>query len=186
MEMLKHLSKRERALFIVAAACIVLAIVYRVVMIPVRDHSREMDTRIQSLSRELAILQRMASERGEVAAEYRRMATMLPPGASEREEISSMLAQLEQIASRHAVSLLDVKPRKTKEEEWAKTYSVELEIEGDARQLVKFLHELNTVPGAIRVDDLQIRRKDKSQEILRVSLLASKLTFKADLSAAGR
>ncbi len=184
MDILKNLSKRERLLLIVATVAILLAVVYRVVMIPVRDKTQEMERQIAQLSGELAILQRLIAHKGAVDSEYVRLLSGLTTRGSDKEVMAAMLSAVEDLASRCSVALVDVKPRQTRDDGWAKLHFVEIKVEADARQLVRFLHRFNTLPGAYRVEDMQLARREKSADVLIASLLASKMVCTEELAVA--
>ena len=184
MDILKNLSKRERLLLIVAAVAILLAVVYRVVMIPVREKTLEMEKQIDQLAGELAILQRLVAHKNAVDSDYARLLSGLTSSSSDKEEMAAMLSAVEDLASSCSVALVDVKPRQTRDEGWAKLHYVEIKVEADARQLVRFLYRFNALPGAYRVEDMQLARREKSADVLVASLLASKMVCTEELAVA--
>jgi Tfp pilus assembly protein PilO len=176
MDIFRNLSKRERVLFILAATCISVAVAYRLVMIPVRESTAAMDDQIERLSSRVRILQTIASQKGAVDDEYERLRERLPQG-DERDQLPALLELLELLSSQAGVALVDVKPRPVKDGDWFKTHVVELKVEGSVEQLMVFLHRLSVEPGAIRVDELQVSRKEKSAKTLVASMLASKMAL---------
>lgn len=161
MDFLKNLSKRERVLLIAAASCVFLAVVYRLVLIPVREKNTQMDGEIMAMSGQLDILQTVAARQNRVGEDYVRLKQAFTAPGSDKERMRVFQESLEKFCSDAGVRISKMTPRKSKGTDWSKTYLVDLQIEADSKQITAFLHKLNTADDVYRTDSFHLYRKGK-------------------------
>lgn len=161
MDYLKHLSKRERVLFIVASSCVVLAIVYRLVVIPVSEKNTHMDEQILEKTAELAMLRAIAARQTPVGEDHVRLKQTFKVPGNDKELLREFQKNLEKYSSDTGVRISKMVPRKVTDEGWAKIYLVDLSIEASTKQIVDFLYRLNNAESVYRTDSFHLYRKGK-------------------------
>ncbi|MDT8390472.1 MAG: type II secretion system protein GspM [Lentisphaeria bacterium] len=185
MDFLRNLSKRERVLLIAAGSCVFLAVVYRLVLIPVREKNSGMDAEMMVLSGQLDRLRTIAARQNQVGEDYVRLKQAFKAPGTDEERVRVFQESLEKFCSETGVRITKMTPRQVKQTDWSKTYLVDLQIEADSKQLIAFLHKLNTADSVYRTDGFHLYRKGKdvSGNDLGASLVVSMLVVADDPSS---
>ncbi len=176
MKILKNLSKSERTWVVLALIVIVVAGADRLVMTPLREQGKRLESLIEVKQKELAALRRTALRKPLIEQDYRQFSMYLIKPAPDEQETARLLGQIEAIARASQVTLLDTAAREPEDKGWYKKYKVEINAEATSQQLVKFLHRLNSTTEALRAEQVEVTTKGESSPFLKVVALVTKLT----------
>jgi hypothetical protein len=168
---LSKLSKRERALFYGVVITVSVAATERLVITPITSRLSELDeeillkeTQVRKHWRELAV-------RDSVRRAYAQYAGYSAAAGSDEEEMARLLAEIEGLASRVGVSLVDVRSRPSSLTDVGKQYPVEIDAETEMAGLVRFLHGLHSSKYLLRVKQMRVAPKESRGTQVKVNLL---------------
>ena len=89
--------------------------------------------------------------------------------------MANILSEIEAVAKGINVRILNMKPQKIKAMEFYKNFSVDLIIEGQLKDITRFLNDLQNAPHLIKADKLHLVKESVVQPVLKASLLVSKI-----------
>jgi len=96
--------------------------------------------------------------------------------SSDEEEVVFLLKTIKNFASESNVKIIDITPRKTKNEsEMTKKYIVDLNCEAPVKKMIVFMHKVENSHALLRVERFSVISKSKGSEISRFSLTISKI-----------
>lgn len=85
------------------------------------------------------------------------------------------MKEVETLANKSTVYLLDMKPGTVKQSATSKEYTVTLNCEGELRRLIEFIYAIETSKKLLKTEKMQISVKSKESDTLKCSLLISKI-----------
>lgn len=168
---LGRLSKRERAVFYTAAFFVSLVALDRLVISPVITKIKSLDSEIQEKESAIKKSLRILSQKERIEEEAARYASFLERRKSEEEEMTSLLKEVETLANKAAVYLIDMKPAGLKDNR----YAVNVSCEGQMEQVVSFMYNIENSAKLLMIDKYQITPKSRESSVAKVSMAISKL-----------
>lgn len=170
-----RLSKREKLILYISAFVFSLMLLDRLIISPVFykmvSLDKEIEEKIQGIKRNLYLLS--YKEKIEKEVEYYQQFTSSPK--TEEEEMTAMLKDIETIANKATVYLLDMKPAGFKENGTHKEVMVKLSCEATMEQVTDFIYNIESSKGLFTVTRYQISPKSKDSSVARCSMSVSKL-----------
>jgi hypothetical protein len=118
-------------------------------------------------------LNALLNNSGELNAEYEKFFSK----QSNANNFDSLLQQINSVARRLDVNILNIKPNLIRDDARYKTFSIRIESQDDIPNFTKFLHTLTNEQKNIGVERLQIRAQ-KKEELPRITLVLNAVTFK--------
>lgn len=175
---LSNVSPDKETSILVAAFIGVFALGLVVAVGPVRKEFDEVDAAIagseKTVARNFRLLKPASVDT--VQSEYRRHGEYLARKGSTEESNAAMLAEIERIAGECKIVMARTTPRKPVVDRDSEEYAVELEIESDMEQAIRFLHSLETSSQVLRVDNVTLDSKGAREPgVLKGSLLVSRV-----------
>jgi len=167
------LAKRERNILYACIALFSLFILERIVLKPFADKISDLDREIQSKEAKLIKGLRAESQRDQILNEYKKYEGYLKVKASDEENVSEFLRELEKLARESAMSVSDIKPQANNKRSAYKEYIVELRAEAQLKDVVTFLYRLNNSALLLRVEKMALTLKDENAETLKVNMTIS-------------
>ncbi|MDD5225731.1 MAG: type 4a pilus biogenesis protein PilO [Candidatus Omnitrophica bacterium] len=172
------LSKKEK-MGLVGAGIVIMAVVIDQLVI------HPMGTRLQRMGQEIAFSEKKLSHdlrnihnKDFIAGEYKKYRDFVKKGAaSDEENVSNMLAEIEGLARTAGVTLVDIKPQAAKQVDFYKEYAAEVTIEGQMEEIVAFLYKLNSSPQLLRTVKLRLGVKQKDSSAVRASMLVTNISM---------
>ena len=89
--------------------------------------------------------------------------------------MAKILGEIEALARKSSVYLVDMKPRKPREVEFYKEYTVEIEAEGYMESLMSFIYQVNTSSQLLRIETLRLNLTKGGSNVLSASMLITKV-----------
>ena len=171
------MSKREKLVFFGAIFIVSAAFVDRVIVHSLSQKISGLDKQIKGreseIQKDLAIMARAKT----IELQQTNYKSYTGARDSENEEFTVFLKELESIASKSKIYLVDMKPTGTKQTGESKKYLVNLNCEGEMEPLVEFMYNLENSNKLITVEKYQISPKSKDTAIAKCSLVISKLVI---------
>ena len=165
--------KEKRILYIVAVLLIILSI-ERLILHPVFFKLKSMDKEIHTLEQDIKRNLQIVAHKESILSERKKYAHLIENPASEEEETVSILKEIEGIANKTSVYLVDLKPAGLKKADDVNKYIVNLNLEAQMEQLVSFMYEIETSNKWLSIEKYEIVPKSKDSSIAKCNLVVSK------------
>ena len=164
---MKKLSKRETVILIIS---LVLGIVYAIgqmVIKPVQQGGVDIDNQLRLNQNRLMKAQKMLARRAEIGQRYDRLIELIGTAGSESSEMSAMVARVESAAGEAGVHIVNMQPQKVVTRQGKSFFPVELQVDGQWANIVKFLHLLQSQPNYYFINELSLEKYSDTQGLLR-------------------
>ena len=165
--MLYAMSNRERYLFYATIIIIVGFFLNWWVLRPAIARSHALSQQIQIKKHVIENCLYLLNQKQEILGEAGKFAKYEKPGLSEEEETAYFLRQIEEIAKKSSIQIIDLKPYSAKKTESYVEYKVEIEVESPVKQLMTFIYNLQNSDGLLRTSKFRISPKEGSAPILK-------------------
>ena len=174
---LARLSKREKVILYGTALFIFLMLLDRMIIYPVFQRMGYLDEEIRR--REYTIRKNMhiLAQKDRILSESAKYAPFLSSLKSEEEEITSLLKEVEILANKASVYLVDLKPVGSKEIGGSKKYVVTLNCEAQMEQIINFMYSIENSNKLLIIEKYQITPKSRESSLAKCSLNISKIVM---------
>jgi Tfp pilus assembly protein PilO len=173
-QIVSRLSPRQRVWFYVTVAIVCVGLVERFVYAPVGGRLEELDQEILVKENQLKKnLTNLAAREG-VQKAYAPYTAYASPAASDEEAIGGLLKEIEELARKSGLALVNVRPKPATKIDVGKRYPVEVELETDMGPLIRFIHGLHGSKYPLRVNQMRLDSKGGRSAQVRVYLLIHK------------
>ncbi len=171
------LSKAQRAGLIAAGVVIIAVFIDRLVVSPMGEKFQRVGQQIAASEKKLSHDLRNIHNKDFIESEYKKYKSFVKKSAaSDEENVSNMLAEIEGLARAAGVNLIDMKPQASKQIDFYKEYAAEVTIEGSMEQVVVFLHKLNNSPQLLRAVRLRFGMKEKESSVVKAFMLVTHIS----------
>ena len=179
MSILDRLSKREKTIAQAITVIIILSLIYGFLIEPLfkrwNDINRETKLTKLKLQKALSIIK----NKPEIDREYALYVDKLKSKASDEEEITFILNEIETIARSSQSKLISMRPKPVADKDYYKRYMVEIETESDMNSLMKFIYDIKESSQLLKIERLNINTKSSQQGvIIRASMVISKVAIR--------
>ncbi|MDP2920764.1 MAG: type 4a pilus biogenesis protein PilO [Candidatus Omnitrophota bacterium] len=162
------LSKREKYIFIAALVFIGIAILYNFILEPGikkwQSANGEMTAKKARLNKGIRLLER----RETITREYNKY-------ARSTKNISKILSYVEELANSMSIRTSNIKPGQGVERGLYKEYNIELQIEGQFPDIVKFLSELIKLPTLVTLKKCDFRSTPENPAVFKGTIILTKI-----------
>ncbi len=172
------LSKRERMILYASVIIVVLGSMDRLVYQPIMNLFIEVDQEIISQENQLRKNMRFLAARETISNRYSAYAAYAVTTGSDEEEVAGLLNEVEGVARKSGLALLNMKPNPAFTTEFGKQYPVEVEVETQMKELIKFIHGLQSSKYILRVQKLRLVPKGKSKAEVKGYLLINRTVIR--------
>lgn len=164
------LSKREKYIFIATVGFIAVAILYNFIFEPVFKKwsalNNEITAKKTRLNKEIRLLQKADS----IIQEYNTY-------AKSSKNISKILNYIENLSDSLGIKTSNIKPGSEVQKEFWKEYSIEVQIEGQFSDIIKFLSELIKLPCFVTVQKFDFRTVAEDSDVFKGTLILYKIVI---------
>ena len=174
---LSRLSKREKAVLYVTVFSVSLMLLDRLIISPVFHKIGSLENEIRE--RELSVKKniRILSQKDKIVKESSKYTPFFNKTKSEEEEVTSVLKEIENLANKSSVYLVDMKPGGVKKACDAKKYIINLSCEAQLEQLTQFMYDVENSKELLMVEKYEISPKSKESSVARCSMTISKISM---------
>ena len=175
---LTRLSKREKAVFYAAVCAVSVVLLDQLVIYPVYTKMKSLNS--QTKEREAAIRRdlHILAQKDRIASEAKKYSSFAGAGQSQDEDITLLLKEIETLANKSALYIIDMKPGAVKEDtDGTRRYQVSLNCEGQMEQIMDFIYNIENSSILLVVDRYQITPKSKESSIAKCSIGVSKVVI---------
>jgi Tfp pilus assembly protein PilO len=174
---LMALSPRERLVFNVTVAFIALTLLDRLVVSPIFSRMKELNEQILEEETNIKKNLRIVSQKDKIVTESKKFETYLASSESGEEEMTALLKDLEDLASKNSVYLIDMKPAGVKEAGPVKKYIITLSLEAQMDQLAAFMYAVESSDRLSTIEKYQIEPKSRDSSVARCTMTIAKVAL---------
>ena len=173
------LTPREKKIFGVVVALLVLMMGYHGVWTPVAQKLGQLDDEIFAMEMKLRKAKTHIRQREDIVEESKKFPNLEQiDGGTDEEEIARLLNLIEQTARKDGVSLSDVKPQPVKSDKTTKRFEVELNAESALEQMISFIYDLEHSPELLKIERVDTSPKEENSPVLRSSFVVARVVMK--------
>lgn len=174
---LSRLSKKEKMIFYLAVFFVSLALLDHLIVSPISSKINSLNKEIQE--KELAIKKflHLIVLKDKILAESKKYSSLVDDTESQEEEMTSILKEIENLANKTSVYLIDMKPAGFKETGSAKKYQINLNCEAQMEQLTDFMYSIENSNKLLTIEKYQLSPKSKESSVVRCSMSISKIVM---------
>jgi Tfp pilus assembly protein PilO len=178
LKILSGLSKREKTVLYVTVAIVSLVALDRLIIYPVYTKIISLNKEIKEseagINRDLRIL----SQQERILLETKKYASFLANPESEEEAMTSFLKEIENLANKSSLYIVDMKPGGTKvDKDKTKRFQLILSCEGQMEQVIEFMYNVENMDLLVTIDRYQISPKSKDSTIVQCAITISKIAM---------
>lgn len=170
-----NVSKREKRLFYLTIGLIFFSLLYSLVVKPLITNWQQLEKKIETSALKVEKNLRMLERKTIIQDEYNKYVSAVKMAGSVEEEMTKFLTEIESLASSSSVRIIGIKPHPVKEVGFYKKFFVELDAEGDINQISKFIYDMQNSTQLLKIDKLSIGTKGAGTNLLKCSILVSKI-----------
>ncbi|MFH0838764.1 MAG: GspMb/PilO family protein [Candidatus Omnitrophota bacterium] len=173
--LLSRLSKREKTILYVALSVFTITLLDRLIIYPISSKIKSLNSEIQE--KELAIKKnlRIWLKKDKILAESARYSEVFVFSKSDEEELTTVLKEIETLANRSSVYLIDMKPAGLKQVGSSKRYMVNLNCEAQMEQLIEFMYNIENSNKILTIEKYQITPKARESSVAKCSMSIAKI-----------
>lgn len=169
-----QLSSRERKLFWFTLGVILIYFIL-IWLKPTWDFIHELNNQILYKQIQLLKSRRIITQKETILKEYNKFSNILESKNSLDEEMAYTLRELETLAEKTGLHLIDIKPQPIREVTFYKILTIVIEGEGNINNLTKFIYGLSSSTKFLKVKSLRLKSNPKEKGILEVQLVINRI-----------
>jgi hypothetical protein len=174
--MTPYLTKREQRILF---TCIIMVLIYGAyywILRPLHDYRLELGTKIDSMQKKIYKNLRMIRKSEMMKDKHGKYLADFKQTVSDEQVMSTLIAEIENIAGRLSLGITDLKPQKVKHAGPLNYFSVSLGFNSDSKTLIQFLHTLQDQAHLFYVKEVKVDKAImKKENILQAHLILSKI-----------
>ncbi|MFA5388437.1 MAG: type 4a pilus biogenesis protein PilO [Candidatus Omnitrophota bacterium] len=161
-------SKREKYIFIITVVFIASAFLYNFIFEPSVKKWLALDSEIEAKKAEIENNAGLITRKDSIRREYDRY-------AGPDKNISAVLSDMESSAHSFGIKTSNIKPGKEAENGLYKEYGIELQIEGEMPDIIKFLSEVVKLPTLAALKRFDFKLISQNPPIFKGTVILSKI-----------
>ncbi len=169
------LSPRERLVFNFSAAVIFLMLLDRLIISPISSQIEALNKETEQEEATIKKNLRLLAQKDKIVAQSAKFESYLNSSLSQDEEVTAMLKEIEDLANKNSVYLLDLKPGDIKQSGPTKKYMINLSLEAQMDQLAVFMYGVESSDRLFTIEKYQIEPKSRESSVARCSMIISRV-----------
>jgi cell division protein FtsL len=173
---LGRLNKKEKLIFYAAVVIVALLIFDRAIISPVFSKIHSLNKEISDKQSQIKKNLRILSQKDKITEQGSKYGSFLGNSQiSDDEQVTLLLKELEGLASKSSVYLVDMKPSGIKESGSSKRIMINLNCEAQMEQLVDFMYNIENSNSLISIEKYQLTPKTKESSVAKCSISVYKV-----------
>ena len=169
------MSKREKMVFYAAALVISLVFLDRLMLGPILSKIQYLDEQVKQEETTVKNILRFMSQKDKIMREVQKYESVSSTSRSQEEDISLLLKEIENIAGKSSVYIVDIKPKGMQTGEFYNQYIVDVSCEAQMEQLLAFMYAVETSVKMLKIDKYSITPKTRGSRTTVCRMTISKL-----------
>lgn len=172
-----NLSKRERIIFCVTISFVSLLFLDRLVISPVFFKMQSLDKKIREKKASIKKTLRILAEKDRIEHEKNKFSPYSISASSKEERMTELLKEIESLANKALVYLIDIKPIGTKEDNLIQKYLVSIRFEAQMEQLINFIYNIESSEKLLTIERYRITTESKESSIVNCNMLVAQIVI---------
>jgi hypothetical protein len=173
------LSKKRKVMVYCAAFLLAAAFIDRTMIYPVSSRIRELNKEIKEKESAIKKDARILFMKDRILKETSEYSSMFSATKSEDEENTLLLKEIENLANKSSVYLIDIKPSGTRQGPSGK-FLINLNCEAQMEQLIDFMYNIENSVQLLIIEKFQISRKSSESSVARCAMTISKMAISSE------
>jgi Tfp pilus assembly protein PilO len=174
---LAKMSKREKTVMYVTVFVISMTLLDLLVIAPIFQKMASLDADIKEKEASIKRNMRILSQKDKIVSESAKYTAFLSEARPEEEEMTIILKEIEDLANKCSVYLIDMKPGGTKKAGSSKKYVINLTCEAQMEQLTEFMYEIESSEHLLMIEKYQISPKSSESSVAQCGMSISKISM---------
>ncbi|MDP2831068.1 MAG: hypothetical protein Q8O02_02310 [Candidatus Omnitrophota bacterium] len=173
---LGRLSKKDKIIFYIAVFIVAILILDRAIISPVFSKIRSLNKELQDKQDNIKKNLRILAQKDRILAQGVKYNSLLGDfKMNDDEQVTLVLKELESLANKSSVYLVDMKPSGIKESGSSKMILINLNCEAQMEQLVDFMYNMENSNSLISIEKYQLTPKTKESSVAKCSISVYKV-----------
>jgi Tfp pilus assembly protein PilO len=174
-QFLSRLSKREKTVFYAACFFVILTLFDRLIVYPIYSKISSLNNEIKEKESAIVRDMRIFAQKDKILNEAKRYESFTAGPEAEEEAVTLILKEIENIASKSSLYIIEMKPAGIKEDKnKIKKFIVNLVCEGPMEQIMGFMYSIENFSMLLTIERYQISPKGKESSIVQCSMIISR------------
>ncbi len=173
-----RLSKREKLILYGAVFFVLLTMADRLIVSPISSKLKSLDKEIMEKESSVQTNIELLARKDKIIAETKKYSRLLGGEQSKEELVTSLLKEIEGLANKSEVYIIDIKPAGSKDSGAVREYLISLNAEAQMEQLIEFMYSIENSSQLLSVDKYQISPKARESSVAKCSMSISKITMR--------
>ena len=170
----RHLSSRERTILFACIGTAIVYCIYHVVFKPLAEKEtvlmQQIDIASQQLQKHVTAIKKAKA----IHEMYTAYLVRFSQNGSDEQMMSSMISEIDSIASRMGIRIADMKPQKVKREDFHNKFLVTLNLGGSLEAIVRFFYTLQDKEHSFGIDEIFMEKDPAQPSALKCRLVVSR------------
>jgi hypothetical protein len=173
---LARLSKKEKVIFYITVTLVSLTLLDRLIISPVFFKIRALNKEIQNKETNIKVNLRILAQKDKILSESVKYSSFLGDSKNNADDqVTSVLRDIETLANKSSVYLVDMKPGNVKEFGSTKKILVNLNCEAQMEQLIDFMYNIENSDNLLSIEKYQLTPKSKESSVAKCSISVYKV-----------
>lgn len=169
-KILARLSKREKMALYAAVAVLSITVMDRGIFSPFLSKMKSLDSDIQKKEKEIKNSLHVLGLKNRITAEILQYASYIGGAQSEEEQVTLLLKEIEVLASKSSVYLIDMKPAGAKNIGSCVKYMVTVNIESAMDKLIDFMYAVESSSKLLTIQKYQVSPKNQDSSVAKCTM----------------
>ena len=172
--LLTRLSKREKLVLYGTVIVVSVTVMDRLVIAPIFDKMRSLDKEIEDKETSIRRNQHILAQQNRILAESSKYDSLTKSLKSSEDVMTSFLKEIENLANKSQVYVVDLKPGDVKNLGSVKKYLANVNCEAQPEQLAEFMYSIENSNELLTIERYQISPKSIESSIAKCSMTISR------------
>jgi hypothetical protein len=172
-----HFSKKDKLLLYAAVIIVSLLLFDWLVIRTFSGLIAGLDKQIQDKEARIKTDLKILSQKQRIEIQRANYGSYLGLGTTDNEEFTLILKEVETLANKAGINLVDMKPGGVKEFGASKKYQITLNCEGPMEKIVEFMYEIETAKKLFTVEKYELTPKSKDTALVKCAMTISNLVL---------
>lgn len=174
---ISRLSKKDKLLLYVAIIIVSLLLFDWLVIRTFSGLTAGLDKQIQDKEAQIRTDLKILAQKQRIEIQRANYGSYLGLGTTDNEEFTLILKEVETLANKAGINLVDMKPGGVKESGSSKKYQITLNCEGTMEKIAEFMYEVETAKKLFTVEKYEMTPKSKDTALVKCSMTISNLVL---------
>ncbi len=172
-----QLSKKDKILLYSAIIIVSLWLFDWLVIRTFSGLTAGLDKRIQEKESQIKADLKILTQKNRINIQRANYVSYLGASVSDNEELTQILKEVELLANKAGIELVDMKPGGVKESASSKKYQITLNCEGAVEKILEFMYRIETAKKLFTVEKYELTPKSKDTALVKCSMTISNLVL---------